>query len=184
VLNFNKHGGNRGNRHDLCRFPTIVLYRAVKVPSETAETIPAFIILNKSRQTGFPIPVSATSSTHSSQAQHIKMRACDVLCICIVGLSLYCSVTHCTGGEGVSIVIKCIHDNTLPAHSTIIVIADIAQRCFQNASSQAKSLLTFGTTIFNRAHLFCIKGTGGTQSTQPPSQSDWRGCATFSRVPI
>ncbi len=100
MLNFNKHGGNRRNQHDLCRFPTIVLYRAVKVPSESAESIPDIIILKGNNST--PISDSRFSNLinpfqSSTAHQDAGLRLGLHLYFCF---ALSCPVTHCTGGRG------------------------------------------------------------------------------------
>ncbi len=97
MLNFNKHGGDRGDRHDLCRSPTIVLYRAVKVPSGTAGTIPDIIILKGNNST--PVPDSCFNNIiNRFQSSTAPQDAVLQVCFEYIFADLFCLVTHCMGG--------------------------------------------------------------------------------------
>jgi hypothetical protein len=126
VLNFNKHGGKRGKRHDLCHFPTIVLYRAVKVPSESAESVPDIIILKGNNST--PLSDSRFSNLinpfqSSTPHQDAGLRFCLHLYLCF---ALSCPVTHCTGGRGCYQVIVIIIIIIISISISIIIIALIS----------------------------------------------------------
>jgi hypothetical protein len=100
MLKMRKHGGDRGDRHNLCRSPAIVLYWAVKMPPGTAGTIFDIIIIK-----GYnikPVPDFIFSNLIYSSQCIISAHGIDLeVCFIIIFVGVYCLVTHCMGGRGV-----------------------------------------------------------------------------------
>ena len=99
VLKMKKHGGDRGDRHRSCRYPTIVLYRAVKVPPGTAGTVLNFIIIKFKNAKRSPHPCSTQHQHNPVQqsCQNTCLQICFQLLLCWV--VLLCHALY--GGEGV-----------------------------------------------------------------------------------
>jgi len=93
VLKVRKHGGDRGDRHKSCRSPTIVLYRAVRVLTGTAGTVPNIIILKENNTRAIPDSsfiniINQIQSSTASQDTDLQV------CFENIFVDLFCFVTH------------------------------------------------------------------------------------------
>jgi hypothetical protein len=102
VLKVRKHGGDRGDRHDLCRSPTIVLYWLLKVQTGTAGTGYNFIIINRIQESGPRSAVSTDHQTKTDQKEHLHhIFILDCLASFVLLGLLFCFALYGGGGGNV-----------------------------------------------------------------------------------